>query len=153
MQQLCYVPKTTKQSFRRLSWCLVYLDDILIFSNDEESHKKHVELVIQRLREYNLKIKPSKCKFARSKLEYLSHIIENGTIRPNPVKTAVVGDAKRPRTVRQVQAFLGLVSYYRKFIKGCSSIASPLIKLTEKNTSFNWTQECEQAFQVLTYLV
>jgi hypothetical protein len=135
-------------------WCLVYLDDILIFSNDEESHRKHVELVIQRLREYNLKIKPSKCKFARSKLEYLSHIIENGTIRPNPVKTAVVSDAKRPRTVRQVQAFLGLVSYYRQFIKGCSSIASPLIKLTEKNTSFNWTKECEHAFQTLkTFLV
>ena len=111
-------------------------------------------MVVQRLREYNLKIKPSKCKFARSKLEYLSHIIENGTIRPNPEKTAVVGDAKHPKTVKQVQAFLGLVSYYRKFIKGCSTIASPLIKLTEKNSSFNWTQECEHAFQTLkTFLI
>ena len=60
-------------------WCLVYLEDKLIFSNDEESHIKHVEIVVQRLRENNLKIKPSKCKFARSKLEYLSHIIEYGT--------------------------------------------------------------------------
>ena len=84
-----------------------------------------------------------------SKHEYLSHIIENGTIRPNPEKTAVVSNAKRPKTVRQIQAFLGLVSYYRKFIKGCSSIASPLIKLTEKNTNFNWTHDCEHAFQTL----
>ena len=134
--------------------CLVYLDDINLYSETLEQHKIDVENIITRLKEFNLKIKPSKCKFARSKIEYLSHVIENGTIKPNPAKTAAVNNARRPKTVKQVQAFLGLVGYYRKFIKNCSGIASPLIKLTEKNTDFNWSEECESAFkQLKSYLV
>jgi hypothetical protein len=134
--------------------CLVYLDDVICFSETLEQHKIDVENILKRFRQYNLKIKPSKCKFARTKIEYLSHIIENGTIRPNPAKASAVSESKRPRTVKQVQAFLGLVSYYRKFIKNCSSIASPLIKLTEKKAIFKWTENCEQSFQTLkNYLV
>ena len=111
-------------------FCLVYLDDIIIYSNNEEEHLRHVQKVVERLRKYNLKIKISKCKFARSKIEYLSHIIENGTITPNPLKIAAVYNSKQPKNVKQVQSFLGLVSYYRKFKKNCSAIASPRIKLT-----------------------
>jgi hypothetical protein len=85
--------------------CLVYLDDIILYSETLEQHKIDVENIITRLKEFNLKIKPSKCKFARSRIEYLSHVIENGTIKPNPAKTAAVNDAKRPKTVKQVQAF------------------------------------------------
>jgi hypothetical protein len=133
---------------------LVYLDDVICFSETLEQHKIDVENILKRFRQYNLKIKPSKCKFARTKIEYLSHIIENGTIRPNPAKASAVSESKRPKTVKQVQAFLGLVSYYRKFIKNCSSIASPLIKLTEKKAIFNWKENCEQSLQTLkNYLV
>jgi hypothetical protein len=134
--------------------CLVYLDDIILYSETLDQHKIDVENIITRLKAFNLKIKPSKCKFARSRIEYLSHVIENGTLKPNPAKTAAVNNAKIPKTVKQVQAFLGLVGYYRKFIKNCSGIASPLIKLTEKNTEFKWSEECESAFQQLkSYLV
>lgn len=131
--------------------CLVYLDDIIVFSDSVEQHKIDVENVVKKLKEYNLKVKPSKCKFARSRIEYLSHIVENGKIKPNPAKTAAVSQAKRPKNVKQIQAFLGLVGYYRKFIKNCSIIASPLIKLTEKNVEFIWTEECENAFQTLKF--
>jgi hypothetical protein len=130
-------------------FCVVYLDDILIFSSNPQDHKRHVELVIERLRKYNLKIKLSKCKFARSRIEYLSHIVENGTISPNPAKVAAVSEAKRPTTVKTVQSFIGLVSYYRRFIKNCSTIMAPLIKLTEKDSPFIWSEECETAFQKL----
>jgi hypothetical protein len=134
-------------------FCVVYLDDI-IFSNSPQEHRIHVDLVIERLRRYNLEIKLSKCKFARSRIEYLSHIVENGTISPNPAKVAAVSEAKRPTTVKTVQSFIGLVSYYRRFIKNCSSIMAPLIKLTERDSPFIWSEECEAAFQKLkSYLV
>ena len=100
---------------------LVYLDDILIYS-DNQNHYNHVKLVIERLRKHNLKFKMSKCKFAQTRIEYLSHIIEDGKISPNPAKVAEVANATRPKTVKQVQSFLGLVSYYRKFIENCSTI-------------------------------
>ena len=98
-------------------FCLVYLDDIIIWSDNEEDHLKHVQRVIERLRKYNMKIKLSKCKFARTKIEYLSHIIENGELKTNPDKIIAVANTPRPKNVKQLQSFLGLVSYYRKFIK------------------------------------
>ena len=134
-------------------FCLVYLDDIIISSDNEEDHLKHVQRVIERLRKYNMKIKLSKCKFARTRIEYLSHIIENGELKTNPDKIIAVSNTPRPKNVKQLQSFLGLVSYYRKFIKNCSTIASPLIQLTQKDSTFVWTTECETAFQILrTYL-
>jgi putative transposase len=98
---------------------LVYLDNILIFSDNLEDHYNHVKLVIERLRKHNLKVKLSKCKFAQTRIEYLSHIIEDRKISPNPAKVAALANATRPKTVKQIQSFLGLVSYYRKFIKNC----------------------------------
>jgi hypothetical protein len=129
--------------------CFVYLDDVIIWSNNEKTHFSDVQLIIERLRQYKLKIKLSKCKFARRRIEYLSHIIENGTLSPNPAKFSAVSEFKRPTTVKQLQSFLGLISFYRKFIKNCSTIASPLIKLTEKSSDFIWTNECDIAFQTL----
>ena len=129
--------------------CLVYLDDIIIFSNNAEEHLQHVKLVSQRLRNHNLKIKLSKCKFAQTQVEYLSHIISNGCIKPNPLKIASVTDFKRPTNVKSVQSFLGLVSYYRKFIKDCANLCSPLICLTTKPKAFEWTDSCEYAFKLL----
>jgi hypothetical protein len=128
--------------------CLVYLDDIIIYSSDATSHLEHVRLVTDRLRQNNLKIKMSKCKFAQKRVEYLSHIIEDGKIYPNDAKVKALYHYNQPKTVKQVQAFLGLVSYYRKFIKNCASLSSPLIKCTTKEVikqiGFNWTDECQQ---------
>ena len=129
--------------------CLVYLDDIIIFSNNVQDHLNHVKLVSQRLRDHNLKIKLSKCKFAQTQVEYLSHIISNGCIKPNPLKVASVTDFKRPTNVKGVQSFLGLVSYYRKFIRDCANLCSPLICLTTKPKAFEWTESCEYAFKLL----
>jgi len=134
--------------------CFVFLDDVIIYSESDDDHLKDVQMIIERLRQYNLKIKLSKCKFAKRKIEYLSHIIHNGTLSTNPEKVSAVTNFKRPTTVKQLQSFLGLISYYRKFIKNCSTLASPLIKLTEKSTDYIWTNECEISFQTLKhYLV
>ena len=129
--------------------CLVYLDDIIIYSDNSSEHVNHVRLVTERLRFNNLKVKMSKCRFAHTSVEYLSHIIRDGTMTTNPSKTEAVSGYVRPKTVKQLQSFLGLVSYYRKFIKGCASICSPLITLTKKGVEFVWTDDCESAFESL----
>ena len=105
--------------------CFVFLDDVIIYSESDDDHLKDVQMIIERLRQYNLKIKLSKCKFAKRKIEYLSHIIHNGTLSTNPEKVSAVTNFKRPTTVKQLQSFLGLISYYRKFIKNYSTLASP----------------------------
>ena len=129
--------------------CLVYLDDIIIFSKDLEEHHQHVKEIAECLRKHNLKVKLSKCKFAQNHVEYLSHIIGEGTIKPNPAKIEAVAKFKCPTSVKTVQSFLGLVSYYRKFIKDCAKICSPLINLTKKGVLFDWTDECQNAFVFL----
>ena len=115
----------------------MYLDDIIVYSKTKAEHIRHSKLVADKLKEFELKIKLDKCKFAKEEIEYLSHIISNGQIRPNPKKIEAISNFTRPQTVKKVQSFLGLVSYYRKFIEGRSTIMSPLIKLTEKGAAFD----------------
>ena len=129
--------------------CFVYLDDVIIFSENLEDHLKHVKLIVERLEKANLKIKLEKCEFAVSKIEYLSHIIEKGAITPNPKKVAHVRDMKPPKTIRKLKGFLGYASYYRKYIKNFSSIASPLIRATIRTKVVKWTEECQNAFDEL----
>ena len=133
--------------------CLVYLDDIIIYSNSDEEHKTHVNMVADRLRENNLKVKLSKCHFAREQVEYLSHIISNGSLRTNPEKTSAVSSFKVPTNVKQMQSFLGFVSYYRKFIPNCAKLCSPLIHLTTKYVPFEWTDGCQTAFDTLKQIL
>ncbi len=129
--------------------CVVYLDDIIIFSKSREEHVAHVQQVANRLRIFNLKVNFKKCLFATNEVEYLSHIIGNGELKPNPGKIKAVADYQRPTSTKGVQSFLGLVSYYRKFIKNCANHASSLIALTKKGTKFVWSQDCQRAFEYL----
>ena len=125
--------------------CFVYLDDILIFSSTMQEHLEHVKLVVQRLRNHNLKVKPKKCEIAKTRIEYLSHIIENGTVRPNPKKIQAILDFKQPTSIRQLQAFNGMVSYYRKYIEQLTKIMTPLIQATTEK-KLEWTRELQTAF-------
>lgn len=126
--------------------CAVYLDDIIIYSDNIEEHFKHIQMVCDRLRQHNLKISLKKCKFFQTRIEYLSHIIEDAKIMPNLKKVEAITKIKPPANLKQVQSFLGLASYYRRFVKNFSSVASPIIHLTEKNVPFNWSDDCEKAF-------
>ena len=94
--------------------CFVYLDDIIIFRENEGNHLKHFKIVANRLKEANLKVKLSKCECAVKKISYLSHIIENGTISPNPLKVSHVKDMQPPKTKKQLKGFIAYASYYRK---------------------------------------
>ena len=110
---------------------LEYLDDILIFSPDNKTHLEHLELVFQRLREADLKVKASKCNFFKKHIQYLGHLISGEGIEPLPEKLEAVRKMPPPTTPKEVRQFLGLVGYYRKFVPKFADIARPLTNLTK----------------------
>ena len=127
----------------------VYIDDILIFSKTLEEHLYHIEVVLRRIRTTGLKLKPSKCSFVREEVEYLGHIITPDGLRVNPSKVAAMVEFPTPTSLQSLRQFLGLVSYYRKFIAGFAAIAQPLHSLTRKGVEFQWSDECEMSFSEL----
>ena len=127
---------------------LVYLDDILVYSKTWEDHIRHVRLVLDRLRKEKLYAKFSKCKFGVQEVEYLGFILRAGKLAMNPNKTKAIEAWETPTNKKELQSFLGLVNYYRRFIKNCSKIAKPLTELT-KDVPFRWSEETQNAFDQL----
>lgn len=134
-----------------LAWdiCLVYLDDIIVFSSDFESHLTNLTSVFDRIRCANLKVKPSKSFFGRERIRFLGHIVSKHGIEPMPDKCQAVQEFKTPKKVKDVRAFLGLCGYYRKFIQNFAVIAGPLFDTLKKDLKFKWTTAAEDAFQTL----
>ena len=115
---------------------VVFIDDILVYSRDEQEHEQHLKIVLQTLREKKLYAKLSKCDFWLKEVSFLGHIVSVEGIRVDPTKIEVVINWKPPRSVTKVRSFLGLVGYYKRFVKGFSVIASPLTKLLKKGVKF-----------------
>ena len=138
-----------------LNWCIIYLDDIIVFSKSREEHLERLKGVFQKLREAGLKLKPSKCEFFRDKIAYLGHIVSKAGVETDPKKIQDIADWVRPKTVTDVRQFLGFTNYYRKFIKQYAQVANPLNKLIsgdnakKKNKKVEWTVECGEAFEKL----
>lgn len=133
--------------------CFVYLDDIIIYSKDMETHEKDIRTVLSKLEEVGLTVKPQKCKFFQKEVSYLGYIISEEGLKPDPSKFQVILDWPTPSNSKEVQSFLGLVGYFRRFIKDYAKIAVPLTRLTRKDTKFDWTEECAQAFEEMKRLV
>jgi RNase H-like domain found in reverse transcriptase/Reverse transcriptase (RNA-dependent DNA polymerase)/Integrase zinc binding domain/Chromo (CHRromatin Organisation MOdifier) domain/Retroviral aspartyl protease len=128
---------------------VVYLDDILIFSEDQESHDHHVQLVLTTLRQHQLFAKLEKCSFDTSYVEFLGYCISSEGVSMDSSKIKTVVDWASPSSVKEVQRFLGFANFYRRFIKNYSAVVSPLTNLTKKNIKFVWTPTCETAFSQL----
>ena len=128
---------------------VVYLDDIVIFSNSIEDHLKHIKIVFDRIREHNLKLQIEKCKFLCNEIHYLGHIINETEVRPDQEKTEAIREFPVPKKVKDVQSFLGLVGYYREFVEKFAFIANPLTNLLRKKVKFDWNDECQGAFDTL----
>ena len=127
----------------------VYLDDILVFSRTMEDHLMHLGQVLERVEQAGLKLKPAKCRFARQEVEYLGHLVTPQGLMTNDRLVFAVQDFPRPENVHDVRRFLGLASYYRRFIPHFSRIAQPLHALTCKEATFMWTEECQAAMDLL----
>jgi hypothetical protein len=143
-----------------LEWCSCFacLDDILIASRIFDDHLRHLREVFGRLREARLRLKPKKCLILRDEVPYLGHVISTQGIHPDPSKTEKVKLFPTPsdvttRDVTTLRQFVGLASYYRRFVPGFAKIAAPLHALTKKDVTFEWTPECEAAFCKLKELL
>jgi len=126
---------------------IVFIDDILIYSRSEGDHMKHLRLVLQVLKDYQLYAKFSKCKFWLRSVAFLGHIVSSVGIEVDPKKMDAVKSWTRPLSLTDIRRFLVLAGYYRRFVEGFSSISSPLTALTQKKSKFEWTEACEKSFQ------
>ena len=166
---LCNAPATFQRLMERcmgdlnLRDCLIYLDDIIIFSTTFEEHLERLQAVFARLQDHNLKLKPVKCKLFRRKVSYLGHVVSEAGIHTDPNKIDAIQNWPVPNSVREVRRFLGFAGYYRRFIKGFASIVRPLNDLlvgqvtnpkarkkkSPKRVPFKWTSVQQESFETI----
>jgi hypothetical protein len=128
---------------------VVFIDDILVYSQNEQEHEEHLRKALQRLRDCQLYAKLSKCEFWISEVLFLGHIINRDGLAVDPKKVAAILDWKASKYVRGIKSFIGMASYYRRFIEGFSKIAKPMIALLAKKVEFKWTPACQESFELL----
>ena len=125
---------------------LVFLDDILVYSKNEEEHEEHLRLTLQLLREHQLYAKLSKCDFYRDRIQCLGHIISEEGIYVDPNKIEAIMNWPTQRNVIDVRSYMGLGGYYGRFIEGFSKVAHAITSLQRKGIKFEWTSRCEESF-------
>lgn len=128
---------------------ILYLDDILVHSKSKEDHLRHLRAVLSTLRDHQLYAKHSKCAFNQSEVEFLGHVVNADGISMDPHKVDAVRNWPVPRTVLDIQRFLGLTGFYRKFIAGYANLALPMTDLLKKDTKFRWGPEQQSSFDAL----
>ena len=150
---LCNAPATFQRMMdgvlRGLPFCRVYIDDVIVYSRNRQEHLGHLQTVFKRVREAGLHLKISKCKFARAELPFLGHVVSERGVEPDPEKVSAVRRLQPPRDVAELRSFLGMASYYRRFVRNFATIAEPLHALTRKDTAYAWSTEANGAFTTL----
>ena len=145
-----------------MTWCVVYLDDIIVFSDNPKDHIVRLEAVFKKLASAGLKLKPSKCFFFKEEIDYLGHLVSGKGVATSPTKIEAVTKWPVPQTVYDVRSFLGFVGYYRRFIRDFSKISKPIrevviglenqSKRVAKKTLINWSEAAQSAFEILKEL-
>ncbi|CAM5103968.1 unnamed protein product [Natator depressus] len=133
------------------SFAVAYIDDICVFSQTWEDHVSQVRQVLDRLQGAGLTVKAEKCKVGMAEVSYLGHRVGSGRLKPEPAKVEVIRDWPAPHTKKQVQAFIGMAGYYRRFVPHFSAIATPITELCKKGKPDKvvWTEQCQEAFRAL----
>ena len=129
--------------------CLVYIDDIIIFGKSFDQQLERLGEVFDRIRQANLKLKPSKCSLFRRNVEFLGHVVSKEGIAMQEDKVKAIKTWPSPRNLTELRAFMGTSGYYRRFVKDFSTIAAPLFALMKKGVTWEWTDECEEVFEGL----
>ena len=160
---MCFGLKNAPATFSRLMQyvlsgllfhsSMIYMDDMSVASKTWNEHLLHLEEVFRRLDYHNLRLKMKKCTFARRELPFLGYLITTEGVVPDPANVKKLAEFQPPTTVMATRSFLGFVNYYRRFCPGFSTIARPLNNLTKKENKFNWTLECQNAFETLKKMV
>ena len=132
---------------------LIYLDDIIVYSKTFDEHLENLKVVLERLKSVNLKLNPKKCNLLCKKVSFLGHEVSEQGIATDPAKIQSVKDWPEPKSVTEVRQFVGLASYYRKFIPNFATICKPLHKLTQKDVKFDWSEQCQTAFDTVKHLL
>ena len=148
-QAPAYFQLLMNKVLKGLKFAMTYLDDIIIFSQDESQHLEHLEIVFSCLQEACLKMKRSKCDFFKSEIHYLGHLISPEGISPLPNKLDSIKHMPVPNSTKEIKQFLGLTGYYRKFVPRFADISRPLTTLTKKDAKFEWTSGCQKSFELL----
>lgn len=130
-------------------FCIVYFDDIMVFSKTFNDHLKHLDTVLSRLRERALLAKSTKCRIGLREIDFLGHRVSGEVIATSPTLTDKIKSCRPPKNASEVRKFLGLSGYYRKFIKDYSTVAEPLVRLTDLKKDFHWSHQCQNAFDTL----
>ncbi len=125
---------------------IVYLDDIIVFSDSFEQHLEHLEIVFKKLQDANLYLNPEKCQLVQERINYLGHVISSKGIETNGDKTEAIRAMEPPRNLKQLRSFLGMAGYYRRFIRDFATLADPLHKLLKKDKDWEWNDQCRYAF-------
>ena len=158
---LCNAPPTFQRLMQNclgelnLTYCLIYLDDVIVFSEMPEEHLLRMRVVFDRLREHGLELKPSKCDVFKTEINYLAHHVSKEGVRPSKKNLESIAQCPPPDTYTKVKSFVGLVGHYRGFIKGFAKIAVPLYDLTsgenkdKKSEHVNLSPEAREAFERL----
>lgn len=159
-QRMPFGLRNSAQTFQRfinevcngLDFVFVYIDDVLIYSENEEEHIIHLKLVFERLEKYGLNIKPGKCTFGVSNIDFLGHNISEKGIQPSEDKVLAIRSFERPKTVKLIQKFIGMVNYYHRYIPKLAEFTSPIHiiitnALKKKNKTVEWTEDAAQAFE------
>nr|GEZ25324.1 putative reverse transcriptase domain-containing protein [Tanacetum cinerariifolium] len=128
---------------------IVFIDDILIYSKSKQEHEEHLKLILELLKKEQLYAKFSKYEFGIPKVQFLGHMIDSQGIHMDPAKIESIKDWASPKTATEIRQFLGLASYYRRFIKGFSKIVKSMTKLTQKKVKYDWGDKQEAAFQII----
>ena len=148
-QAPAYFQLLMNKVLKGLKFTMTYLDDIIIFSQDEAQHLEHLEMVFNHLWEAGLKMKRSKCDFFKREIHYLSHLILPEGISPLPNKLDSIKHMPAPNSAKEIKQFLGLTGYYRKFVPRFADISRPLTTLKKKDAKFEWTSACQKSFELL----
>ena len=149
VQAPVYFQRLVNEVLSGFTFAFGYLDNILIFSPDMETHLEHLRSLFVKLREADLKPKEVKCNFLKKHIQYLGHIISGEGITPLPEKLEGIQKILPPKTPKEVKQFLGLIGCYHKFVPRFSDLAQPLNSLTRKDIAFEWPPVCQESFDML----
>uniref|UniRef100_A0A0K0EP90 RNA-directed DNA polymerase n=1 Tax=Strongyloides stercoralis TaxID=6248 RepID=A0A0K0EP90_STRER len=147
-------PGTFQRIMDHLFWdlkssILIYIDDIIIFSADEDSHMKTITIFLQRITEAGLKLRLDKSRFGVKELKYLGFLISANGISPDPEKLSIIQNLPPPKDLRHLRGFLGMMNFFRRFIRNYAVITAPLCELLKKGVIFHWSTLCQDAFDTL----